>query len=288
MTARDAFDLIPRLPAIWDEPFGDSSQIPTYLVSALSRQSVAVALSGDGADELFGGYSRFQAMERAWGSLRHLPARARSSLAQVIGIGSRSRSVPGAIGRAARILHSREFEALYRWRVSRVEHPDSLVLGSGAESSHRSGASRSLPIRCEKMLYADTLTYLPEDILTKVDRASMAVGLEVRAPFLDHRIVEFSWNLPMSQKLKGPTGKAILRSLGGRYLPLRGNESAEEGSSACPSQAGSGVHCEVGLKTFSASRVFRGRLSSTFLRSGGCGMTTFRASRGTSAFSGIC
>jgi asparagine synthase (glutamine-hydrolysing) len=218
VTAKDAFDLIPRLPTIWDEPFGDSSQIPTYLVSALSRRSVAVVLSGDGADELFGGYSRFQAMARIWDSLRHLPVPARKALAQLIGIGSRNTSVPGALGRVAKILHSQKFEALYHWRVSRVEHPESLVLGIGSKSSW---AFESIPFLAEpeeKMLYADTLSYLPEDILTKVDRASMAVGLEARAPFLDHRIVEFSWRLPMSQKLKGDTGKAILRSLGGRYL----------------------------------------------------------------------
>jgi asparagine synthase (glutamine-hydrolysing) len=219
VTAKDAFDIIPRLPTIWDEPFGDSSQIPTYLVSALSRRSVAVVLSGDGADELFGGYSRFQEMGRAWESLRHLPMPARSWLAHLIGIGSRNASVPGVIGRAANILHSGEFEALYRWRVSRVEHPESLVLGNSHESSSSFGSIPFLSKPGEKMLYADTLTYLPEDILTKVDRASMAVGLEARAPFLDHRIVEFSWKLPMSQKLRGDTGKAILRSLGSSYLP---------------------------------------------------------------------
>jgi asparagine synthase (glutamine-hydrolysing) len=221
VTADDAFNVIPRLPAVWDEPFGDSSQIPTYLVSALTRESVTVALSGDGADELFGGYSRFQSTARMWESLRRLPVPARRAMAQLTGIGSHSSSVPGPLGRAAKALRSETFEALYEWRVSRVEHPDALIPGSHSKSSGAFGNIPFLTDPLEKMLYVDTVTYLPENILTKVDRAAMAVGLEVRAPYLDHRIVEFSWKIPMSQKLKGAHGKAILRSLASRYLPSR-------------------------------------------------------------------
>jgi asparagine synthase (glutamine-hydrolysing) len=219
VTASDAFDVIPRLPAIWDEPFGDSSQIPTHLVSAMSRRDVTVALSGDGGDELFGGYSRFQSIARIWAGVRRLPLPARKGMAWLFGIGSSNTFVPGPLGRAARIMRSENLEELYRWRVSRVEHPDALVPGASCEPSSAFGSIPFLAEPGEKMMYADTLTYLPENILTKVDRASMAVGLEVRAPFLDHRVVELAWSLPMAQKLTGDGGKAILRSLGSRHLP---------------------------------------------------------------------
>jgi asparagine synthase (glutamine-hydrolysing) len=220
ITPSEAIDVIPRLPAIWDEPFGDSSQIPTYLISALSRQSVTVALSGDGGDELFGGYSRFQTIRRIWDSIGGLPARPRKMLAASLGRASRNALVPGAIGRGARIIGAETLEDLYRWRISRVEQAHALVPGSSSDAeSSAFGAAPFIADPAAKMMYADTLTYLPEDILTKVDRASMAVSLEVRAPFLDHRVVEFSWRLPMSQKLNRESSKAILRSLGRRDLP---------------------------------------------------------------------
>ena len=220
VTSRDAMDVIPRLPEIWDEPFGDSSQIPTFLISQLSRQSITVALSGDGGDELFGGYSRYRKQEREWGGVSRLPVAVRKALSAIAGMGSQGALIRGPAGRAAKMLGTEAFEDLYRWRVSRVDHAERLVRGGSA--AHGPSAFGALPFLTnpvDKMMYADTLTYLPEDILTKVDRASMAVSLEVRAPFLDHRIVEYAWRLPMAQRLGPIDSKAILRTIGRRLLP---------------------------------------------------------------------
>lgn len=222
VTPEDALAVIPALPRIWDEPFGDSSQIPTFLVSQLSRRTVKVALSGDGADELFGGYDRYRAVHALWRNASRLPLSARKTLANSLEFG-RARLIAGARGRAARILRSATVEDLYHWRVSRIERPESLLRDHEGSTS-RCGAAWapvagvSAPV--EKMMYIDTLTYLPDDILTKVDRASMAVSLEVRAPFLDHRVAEFSWRVPPSQKFAGNVGKRILRAIGERYLPV--------------------------------------------------------------------
>ena len=220
LSARDAFEVIPRLPRIWDEPFGDSSQIPTFLVSEMSRRSVTVALSGDGGDELFGGYSRYHKIERAWAGVHRIPDSARTAMASIVGIGASRDLVRGPLGRTATFLRLQSLEELYRWRVSRLDHPAALVPGaSEALSAAAFGPVPFLTDPGDKMMYSDTRTYLPENILTKVDRASMAVSLEVRAPFLDHRIAEYAWRLPRSQRLGGHQGKAILRALGHRHLP---------------------------------------------------------------------
>jgi len=219
VSAQNALDLIPKLPSLWDEPFGDSSQVPTYLLSELSRRSVTVALSGDGGDELFGGYSRFQTIDRLWGMLDKAPAPLRSAIGAPLLLASSSDHVPGPAGRAGRMLGARTLEALYHWRVSRVERPFALVTGAQPGDDHPFGDVPFLSSAADKMMFADTQSYLPEDILTKVDRATMAVSLESRAPFLDHRVVEFAWTVPMSEKLTRSTSKAILRKLARRYLP---------------------------------------------------------------------
>lgn len=219
VSAQDALDLIPKLPSLWDEPFGDSSQVPTYLLSELSRRSVTVALSGDGGDELFGGYSRFQTIDRLWGMLDKAPASLRSAIGAPLLLASSSDHVPGPGGRAGRILSARTLEALYHWRVSRVERPFDLVRDARPSDDHPFVDLPFLSAAADKMMYSDTQSYLPEDILTKVDRATMAVSLESRAPFLDHRVVEFAWTVPMSEKLTRSTSKAILRKLARRYLP---------------------------------------------------------------------
>ena len=220
VSAREAFEVIPRLPRIWDEPFGDSSQIPTFLVSEMSRRSVTVALSGDGGDELFGGYSRYHKIERAWAGVHQVPGTVRAALSRLVGLGADRDLVRGPLGRAATFLQLQSLEELYRWRVSRLDHPAALVPGaSEALSAAAFGPAPFLTDPGDKMMYADTRSYLPENILTKVDRASMAVSLEVRAPFLDHRVVEFAWRLPRSQRMGAHQGKAILRTLGQRHLP---------------------------------------------------------------------
>jgi asparagine synthase (glutamine-hydrolysing) len=219
VSAQDALDVIPLLPRLWDEPFGDSSQVPTYLVSELSRRSVTVALSGDGGDELFGGYSRFQTIERLWRLLEIAPGRVRRAVGAPLALASATTHVPGAVGRAARMLAAPSPEALYHWRISRVERPFALVRGASDGAVAAFGDVPFLSTAAEKMMFADTATYLPEDILTKVDRASMAVSLETRAPFLDHRIAELAWKVPLAEKLTRSSSKAILRSIGRRYLP---------------------------------------------------------------------
>ena len=219
LTSKDALELIPSLASWWDEPFGDSSQIPTLLVSQLSSRSVKVVLSGDGGDELFGGYSRFHKMKRAWSLLERGSPNLRTIVARMLGAFAGTSIVPGRAGRASRIMAARRFEDLYHWRVSRIDEPERLFRDQPPEPQRSFGLIPFLSEPGEKMMFADTATYLPEDILTKVDRASMAFSLEARAPFLDHRIVEFSWRLPLGERLTSTTGKPILRALGRRYLP---------------------------------------------------------------------
>ena len=219
VSPQDALDVIPKLPRLWDEPFGDSSQIPTYLVSEMSRRSVTVALSGDGGDELFGGYNRFQTVDRLWSVIDRTPAFLRKTVAAPLLLASAHTHIPGLGGRVGRMLRATSLEALYHWRISRVERPFALVLGAQVACDCAFGDLPFLRTGPDKMMYADSLYYLPEDILTKVDRASMAVSLETRAPFLDHRVVELAWAIPLSEKLTRSTSKAILRKLCRRYLP---------------------------------------------------------------------
>lgn len=235
VTSAEARDVIPKLPAIYDEPFSDSSQIPTYLLSALTRRQVTVALSGDGGDELFAGYSRYFLAERMRRTVFRVPRALRQLGSELI------RSVPpGAWDKGFALLPQRwhssatgdrlhklagvlseDPEGFYRRLVSHWLDPASLVAGSHEpEGLIGNPAIRALvPDYTERMQYTDTLTYLPDDILTKVDRASMAVALEVRVPLLDHRVVEFAWRLPKSVKLRGGTGKFLLRKVLYRHVP---------------------------------------------------------------------
>lgn len=220
ITPQESMAVVSQLPIIWDEPFGDSSQIPTFLISHLTRQTVTVALSGDGGDELFAGYSRYRKIRREWRAISSVPAAARAAIARTLRHDNRRAGIATAAGRAARMISCKSFEDLYRWRIARIDAAESLVLGTRTDRA--ASIFPPLPFLqdpVEKMLYTDALIYLPEDILTKVDRASMAVSLEVRAPFLDHRIVEYAWRLPMSQRLSGPQSKVILRSIARRHLP---------------------------------------------------------------------
>jgi asparagine synthase (glutamine-hydrolysing) len=233
VTPADALALIPRLPEIWDEPFSDVSQIPTYLVSELTRKYVTVSLSGDAGDELFGGYSRYLLGMRIWRGMGMAPLGLRRLLARALAVpatASAAGAVAGLIPRlrdmnvgdrlpkVGRIIAERTPEALYRRLVSHFADPDSLVIG-GREPADAAGEAPHFGDFRQTMMYLDTLTYLPDDILAKVDRASMAVSLESRIPFLDHRVVEFAWALPMSAKIAGGTGKKILRDILFRHVP---------------------------------------------------------------------
>lgn len=240
LTARDALAVVPQLASMFDEPFSDSSQIPTYLVSKVARQHVTVALSGDGGDELFCGYTRYHRWRAFWSMREIMPAPTRRCLAHLlkrVGIatwnrtfapvgwlaGHRGRpiSVGNRLHKLAELLSVSSPELAYRCFVSHWLRPNDVVIG-GIEPStplSTSGGPTDLNGFTEHMMLLDILTYLPDDILVKVDRASMAVSLEARAPLLDHRVVEMVMGLPLNLKLRSGTDKWILRQVLGRYVP---------------------------------------------------------------------
>jgi asparagine synthase (glutamine-hydrolysing) len=229
--------VIPNLPAMYDEPFADSSQIPTFLVSELTRRHVTVALSGDGGDELFGGYTRYFRGQSVWAAIDHLPRAVRvvaaagmraisptawSALGTVIPESVRPTQFGDKMHKLAGLLAGEaEASAFYRNVVSLWLDPGQVVI-DGIEPTgplEDLRIKRLVPDFVERMQYLDTVTYLPDDILTKVDRASMAVSLEARVPLLDHRVVAFSWELPAAMKAEDGIGKRLLRRVLDRYVP---------------------------------------------------------------------
>jgi len=228
----EALAVVPTLPAIYDEPFADSSQIPTALICRMTRRDATVALSGDGGDELFGGYNRYRLAERHWPRLQSVPHSLRAALASLLTLPSPTAwdgllgpFLPKGLGqpgdklyKLASIAGARDLDALYKRLISLWPDPAALIIG-GAEPERLPGAFPASLGAMERMQGADMLTYLPDDILTKVDRASMAVALEVRIPFLDHRLVEQSWHLPANAKLRGRTSKWLLRQILYRHVP---------------------------------------------------------------------
>jgi asparagine synthase (glutamine-hydrolysing) len=238
VTPREAAEVIPRLPEIYDEPFADSSQIPTFLVSRLTRDHVTVSLSGDGGDELFGGYPRYLFGATVWRQINRFPRWSRRAASAIIGglsakswdqflarvSPSRFRStVTGhRLHRLAEILDSRNFGEMYERLVSLSQFADRIVLGAGG------GTPRNDPFESARkestlnqMRRFDLEQYLPDDLLVKVDRASMSVGLESRAPMLDHRLVEFAWKLREHLLVRGGQGKWILRQVLDQYVPRK-------------------------------------------------------------------
>lgn len=233
---QDALNIVPELPHWYDEPFADSSQIPTLLVSRLTRQHVTVALSGDGGDELFAGYERYFWNQRLLRALGRVPRRVRSAA----GFGLRSLSpqlrdwclkrlprrlqnvvTATRLDKLSDVLNASHSDALYRRILSLWPNPKAVVLG-GSEATGRlwePNLTHGLDPSIEAPQFLDTLTYLPDDILTKVDRASMAVALEARVPLIDYRVVEFAWRLPMRMKVRDGRGKWILRQVLDRYVP---------------------------------------------------------------------
>ncbi len=240
VTPSEAGDVVHDLPTIYDEPFADSSQIPTYLVSRLARRQVTVSLSGDGGDELFQGYERYVTSERLWRQITRFPAVARHAAArtaralraELFGellsrIGPRrwrrggEAAVSAKIERAAELLRHGTFEEFYRSLVSQWTEGESVVLG-GEEPTYALTNSESWPTSSHPLLraaYIDLVGYLPDDILVKVDRAAMAVSLETRAPLLDHRVMEFAWRLPAALKRRDGQAKWVLRKVLARYVP---------------------------------------------------------------------
>jgi asparagine synthase (glutamine-hydrolysing) len=212
-----ALDVIPTLPVVYDEPFGDSSQIPTILVSRMTRAHVTVCLSGDGGDELFGGYTRYGQAEQQWRRVRRAPPLVRRALAALVP------PVNGHAVKLAQVLRATDRVALYRRLISQCNELRRLVPGAVEPSTVLTDQTSRphLTDFCEEMMWIDAVSYLPGDILTKVDRAAMSVSLETRIPLLDHRVVEFAWRLPPSLKWHDGRGKWPLRALLDRYVPAR-------------------------------------------------------------------
>lgn len=243
VTAQMAQDVIPTLPWMYDEPFADSSQIPTHLVCRAARQHVTVALSGDAGDELFGGYNRYFWGPRIWNRLSWMPYPLRQSLGNVVAavpvgawdaLGAPLNRGSGGVTRIGDKLHKlasrlrtvHGMDDLYRSLVSEWHDPAALVLAEGGTPLHepQSLLDDALPAtgmgqQPLPMMYRDSMTYLPDDILCKVDRAAMATSLETRVPFLDHRVVELAWQLPLHMKIRGNVGKWALRQVLYKHVP---------------------------------------------------------------------
>ena len=247
VSAQMAQGFIPTLPWMYDEPFADSSQIPTHLVSKAAREQVKVSLSGDAGDELFGGYNRYLWGPRIWGRLRWLPFTARRALGcaietmSVSGWDALAKPVnallPARLGivragdkahnLASRLQHVQNLDDLLKslatvWQdpadiVKGSERPSELLRPDFSDAFSVNGFTNLDPVA--RMMYLDSVNYLPNDILCKVDRAAMACSLETRLPFLDHRVVELAWRLPMHMKVRGNTGKWALRQVLYKYVP---------------------------------------------------------------------
>ena len=220
VSPREAREVIPRLPDLYDEPFADSSQIPTFLVAQLARRNVTVALSGDGGDELFGGYNRYRHISRIWKRIAWLPAALRRALSGLISSPAvqlvRRRRSGGDMADAVRVSDAL---ALYTHLNRHWRRPHEVVIGSEPSGGYSRAGMGSPKTLIEGMMLLDSVTYLPDDILTKVDRATMGVSLEARVPFLDHRVIEFAWSLPAKQRYSFDKGKLPLRRLLERYVP---------------------------------------------------------------------
>ena len=236
----DALAVVPKLATLYDEPFADSSQLPTFLLSSLARTNVSVSLSGDGGDELFGGYNRYYWATETWRRIRCLPRGLRSALAAGMrAVSPRSwdsifsrlspllpsqlkQRTPGdKLHKLANVLDVTGAEEMYLRLISLWDEPSKLVVGAKDPETLLSSsiAWSTIPDFASRMMYMDAMTYLPDDILVKVDRAAMGVSLETRIPMLDHHVVEFAWRLPLDMKIRNGEGKWILREVLYRHVP---------------------------------------------------------------------
>jgi asparagine synthase (glutamine-hydrolysing) len=237
VTSRLALDIIPKLAEWYNEPFADSSQIPTYLLSQMTRRHVTVALSGDGGDELFAGYDRYSLTRNAWRKISLMPIALRRHAASALVSVAPERWngmlswLPQSIGvphigdklhKAADVLRLDSADAVYHRLVSHWEPTELMPTVEEHRSIHHdSSVGDDFPDLLDRMQFLDLVTYLPDDILTKLDRASMAVSLEARVPLIDHRVVEFAWRLPVAAKVRGGTSKWLLRQMLYRHVPRR-------------------------------------------------------------------
>lgn len=240
VTPGEAMAVIPRLPELYDEPFGDSSQIPTFLVCQLARRDVTVSLSGDGGDELFGGYNRYFWGRRIWRNIGWMPRRLRAGSASMLRLMGRGRwrhavdtvsdathgvhhmrNVSDALQKLADIVDVASPDDMYHRLVSHWKDPAAIVLGAKEPPTVLTDRAQwaRLADFTQRMMYLDLVSYLPDDILVKVDRAAMGVSLETRVPLLDHNVVEFAWRVPLSMKIRNGQGKWLLRQVLYRYVP---------------------------------------------------------------------
>ena len=237
VSGADALKVIPDLPNIYSEPFADSSQIPTYLVSQLARSKVTVALSGDGGDELFGGYNRYLQGLRSWKLSQRFPYPLRLLAKHFLTLlpqggwdvvfNGAGKILPGSCRlmspgykayKLAGVFQADSVDQFYRYLTTHWKNANDLVIGASMDG--QAGIERSdCLVAEERMMALDAVTYLPDDILTKVDRAAMAVSLETRVPLLDHRIVEFAWTLPPHFRIRNNEGKWLLRRVLEKYVP---------------------------------------------------------------------
>jgi asparagine synthase (glutamine-hydrolysing) len=238
VTAQDVIDVIPLLPSLYDEPFSDASQIPTYLVSKLAKQEVTVSLSGDGGDELFCGYNRYHITKELWDKISKLPLFVRKYVSLFLLsipikiwnkfeffslISGKYNNLGVKIHKGARVLHSNSLMELYGNLLSNWKVSDGLVLGGHDVKIQNLSSSNRIAnfSNIEKMMLWDFQSYLPDDILVKLDRASMGCSLEGRVPFLDHDLIEFSWRVPVEYKYRDKKGKWILRQVLHKYVPKK-------------------------------------------------------------------
>lgn len=241
VSPQDAMNVIPLLPTLYDEPFADSSQIPTYLVSKLTREHVIVSLSGDGGDELFGGYNRYSWGRNIWDRIKYFPLPLRQAFARLLCVPSprtwdqlfsifgmllpkqyRYSSAGDKLHKLAKLVGATSPSDVFLELISLWEGMD-LVCNSDAALSvtlDTSQSSGSLDFT-EFMMFMDTQSYLPDDIMVKVDRASMGVSLESRAPFLDHKLIELAWSLPLDMKIRHGQGKWLLRQILYKHVPRK-------------------------------------------------------------------
>jgi asparagine synthase (glutamine-hydrolysing) len=240
VNAAQAIATVPNLPMLFDEPFADPSQIPTFLVSEMARKHVKVSLSGDGGDELFGGYNRYVWATRIWRRIGWLPSPLRAAIAAILTtlpphawatiFDSLGRFLPAGwryansgdkLHKLADILASRTPEEIYSGLISKWAQPSTVVRGGSEPTASPWDANRSanLPDFASRMMYLDLVSYLPDDILAKVDRAAMGVSLETRLPMLDFRVVEFAWRLPLWMKIRHGVGKRPLRNILYHHVP---------------------------------------------------------------------
>ena len=249
VSSAKAMQVIPMLGQMYDEPFADSSQIPTFLVAQMARQHVAVSLSGDAGDELFCGYNRY-ALADTWARIEKVPFDVRRMAGRLIKSVAPNTwdaifkqaanfvTLPVNMGEkldklATRLVNVDGIDELYYSLVSEIDHPEEVVIGAREPAAWLTEVGMKSPIGDSKlhMMFMDAMTYLPDDILVKVDRAAMANSLETRVPLLDHRVVELAWSIPMSMKIRDGKSKWILRQVLYQYVPKQLIERPKAGFS---------------------------------------------------------